>query len=413
MIEMEMAKPKLWTKNFILISLVNLNLGLNYFLLMIIVSEYAMIKFKVLPSQGGLATGIFIFGALFARLFTGKYIGWLGQKRLLYGGLILSFVTTSFYFLANSFYLLLAVRFLHGMSFGSVSTSAGTIVANIVPRERCGEGIGYYGLSVTIASAIGPFLGMLLSMHGSYTTIFAACTVAAVLNLIITLFLSVKDVKLTAKQLSELKSFKLNNFIEPKAVPISFFCMLIFFCYSSVLSFLSAYAKEINLMDAASFFFIIFSVVIFLSRPVVGRLFDSKGENVIMYSAIAVMAIGLIVFSQAYYGFMLLAAAVFIGLGYGAIQSSGQAIAVKATEKHRMGLATSTFFMLGDIGMGTGPYVFGTAISLVGYRGMYTGVAIIMLGCLFLYYVLWGKNASRSREMNREKEHQSLKKEAV
>lgn len=408
-----MGKQKLWTKNFILVTLINLNLGLNYFLLMITVSEYAMAKFGVLPSQGGLAAGIFIFGALIARLFSGKYIGWIGQKRLLSGALILSFVTTSFYFAANSFYLLLVARFLHGLSFGSVSTGTGTIVANIVPKERCGEGIGYYGLSVTIGSAIGPFLGILLSRHGSYTMIFTACTIVAALNLVIVPFLSVKNVKMTGKQLSELKSFKLRNFIEPKALPISLVCMLVFFCYSSVLSFLSAYAKEINLMNAASIFFIIFSAVIFLSRPAVGRLFDSKGENVIMYSAVSVLAIGLIIFSQARYGFMLLGAAVFIGLGYGAIQSSGQAIAVKATEKHRLGLATATFFMMGDIGMGTGPLVFGTAISLIGYRATYLGVSIIVAACLFLYFLLHGKNAAHGAAVKKEAADETRSKAAI
>ncbi len=408
-----MGKQKLWTKNFILVTLINLNLGLNYFLLMITVSEYAMAKFGVLPSQGGLAAGIFIFGALIARLFSGKYIGWIGQKRLLSGALILSFVTTSFYFAANSFYLLLVARFLHGLSFGSVSTGTGTIVANIVPKERCGEGIGYYGLSVTIGSAIGPFLGILLSRHGSYTMIFTACTIVAALNLVIVPFLSVKNVKMTGKQLSELKSFKLRNFIEPKALPISLVCMLVFFCYSSVLSFLSAYAKEINLMNAASIFFIIFSAVIYLSRPAVGRLFDSKGENVIMYSAVSVLAIGLIIFSQARYGFMLLGAAVFIGLGYGAIQSSGQAIAVKATEKHRLGLATATFFMMGDIGMGTGPLVFGTAISLIGYRATYLGVSIIVAACLFLYFLLHGKNAAHGAAVKKEAADETRSKAAI
>jgi MFS family permease len=410
---MKMGKQKLWTKNFILVTLINLNLGLNYFLLMITVSEYAMAKFGVLPSQGGLAAGIFIFGALIARLFSGKYIGWIGQKRLLSGALILSFVTTSFYFAANSFYLLLVARFLHGLSFGSVSTGTGTIVANIVPKERCGEGIGYYGLSVTIGSAIGPFLGILLSRHGSYTMIFTACTIVAALNLVIVPFLSVKNVKMTGKQLSELKSFKLRNFIEPKALPISLVCMLVFFCYSSVLSFLSAYAKEINLMNAASIFFIIFSAVIYLSRPAVGRLFDSKGENVIMYSAVSVLAIGLIIFSQARYGFMLLGAAVFIGLGYGAIQSSGQAIAVKATEKHRLGLATATFFMMGDIGMGTGPLVFGTAISLIGYRATYLGVSIIVAACLFLYFLLHGKNAAHGAAVKKEAADETRSKAAI
>ncbi|MGI6649006.1 MAG: MFS transporter [Bacillota bacterium] len=402
---MNLEKIGLWTKDFVIISLVNFSIALNFYLLMIIISEFAMNKFKALPSEAGLAAGIFIFGALIARLLSGKWIGIIGQQNTLYTGLILGLATTSLYFVANSVMLLLVIRFLHGISFGIASTATGTIVANIIPKIRCGEGIGYFGLSVTVASAIGPFIGMFFSQHGSYSMIFAACTIVSAFNIVIALFLSTGDERLTREQLAELKEFKLSNFFEPKVIPISVVCMVIFFCYSSVISFLSVYSKEINLMGAASFFYVVFAAVIFFSRPVVGRLFDSKGENLIMYSAILIFMIGMITFSQAHYGYMILLAGALIGLGYGAIQSSGQAIAVKATEPHRMGLATSTFFMLADVGMGIGPLIFGLVIFFTSYREMYMGVAIIVAVSLLLYYLLHGRTVKSEEKIIMKSKH--------
>ena len=55
------------------------------------------------------------------------------------------------------------VRFIHGIAFGFSSTATGTISSRLIPEERKGEGIGYYGLSVTLASAFGPFLGLVLN----------------------------------------------------------------------------------------------------------------------------------------------------------------------------------------------------------------------------------------------------------
>lgn len=392
-----MNKPKLFTKDFVIISFINFLVAINFYLLMIIISEFAMNKFDSSPGEAGLVAGIFVFGALIARLFSGRWIGRIGQKKILYIGLILGLATTCLYFGTNSVIFLLVIRFFHGTSFGIASTAAGTIVANIIAKERCGEGIGYYGLSVTVATAIGPFLGMFISQHGSYSMIIAACTIVAAFSLVIALFLSASDVKLTEEQLEKMKGFKLNNFFEAKVISISIVCMVIFFCYSSVISFFSVYSKEINLVEAASFFYIVFAAVIFFSRPFIGRLFDSKGENLIMYSAILIFMIGMIVFSQAHYGYMLLLAGVLIGLGFGAIQSSGQAIAVKATEPHRMGLATSTFFMLADVGMGIGPLIFGLVIPFTGYRGMYISVAIIMAVCMLLYYLLHGNDENREK----------------
>jgi MFS family permease len=85
-------------------------------------------------------------------------------------------------------------------------------------------------------------------------------------------------------------------------------------------------------VDAAGFFYIVYAIVVLAARPLIGRLFDSKGENLIMYSAILSFAIGMVVFSNARFGWMLLTSAALIGFGFGAVQTGGQAIAVKSAE---------------------------------------------------------------------------------
>ncbi len=390
----KMDGTKLWTKDFLIVSFVNFFVALNYYLLMIIISEYAMTRFEAPPSLAGLAAGIFIFGALVARLISGRCIGQIGQRKILYSGLAIGLVTTLLYFFVNGIPLLIVIRFLHGTSFGVASTATGTIVASIVPRERCGEGIGYYGMSTPLATAIGPFLGMYISQNADYSAIFMVCSIISAASILMAIFLSVKDVKLTNNQLEEMKGFKIGSFIEPKVISIAVTSLAVCFCYSSVISFLSVYAKEINLVDAAGFFYIVYAIVVLAARPLIGRLFDSKGENLIMYSAILSFAIGMVVFSNARFGWMLLTSAALIGFGFGAVQTGGQAIAVKSAEPHRMGLATSTYYMLCDIGMGAGPLIYGFIIPLAGYRRMYTGVAIALAACILLYYLLHGKKAA-------------------
>ena len=53
-------------------------------------------------------------------------------------------------------YLLLN-RLLHGFAFGIAGTATGTIIAQVIPMSRKGEGIGYFALSMTLATAIGAF----------------------------------------------------------------------------------------------------------------------------------------------------------------------------------------------------------------------------------------------------------------
>jgi MFS family permease len=371
---MGLTKSNLWTKNFIIITLVNFLAALSFYLLMIVISEFAMSTFNSSPGEAGFSASIFIIGALIARLFTGKWIARTGYKKMLCMGVIASLIMTLTYF---------------GV------TSAATIVADIVPRERSGEGIGYYSLSQTLATAIGPFIGMFLSQHGNYSIIFAACAIVSGISLVMVPFLSLRNMEFTDEQMKEMRGLKLSHFVEFSVIPISTICLVIYLCYSSIVTFLSLYAKEIHLIDAASFFFIVYAVVVLISRPAVGRLFDLKGENSIMYPAILIFSTGMFLFSHSYHGYALLLAAALIGLGLGAIQSSTQAIAIKIASSHRLGLANSTYFMFSDIGMGIGPLLVGFLIPFIGYRGMYTVVAIIALACLLFYYLLHGKKAIR------------------
>ena len=116
-----------------------------------------------------------------------------------------------------------------------------------------------------------------------------------------------------------MKGFKLKDFFEIKAVPISIIIAIMGFAYSGILSFITSYAKEIDLMEAASFFFIVYAVFILISRPFTGRLLDQKGDNIVIYPALLLFVIGLVILSQAHHGFTLLLAGALIGLGFGTV----------------------------------------------------------------------------------------------
>jgi len=387
------TKQKLWTRDFVIITLENFLVALSFWLLMTVVSKFASDRFGVSTALAGLATSIFIIGSVIGRPMCGKWVHRIGQTRMLYVGVGLSLALTLLYFTVSSVALLLLIRLLHGAAFGVSHVAAGTIVAGVVPRERYGEGIGYFTLSQIIATAIGPFIGLRLIQSSSFDSVIIACAIASAVALVILPLLSVKNLALTAEQLVETKGLKLSSYIEPKAAPIALVAMLIYLCYASVISFLALYSEEVRLVGAAGFFFLVYAAVMFVTRPLVGRRFDARGENSVMYPAIPIFALGLAMFSQARHSSLLLLAAVVMGLGFGAIQSAGQATVVKITPLHRRGLATSTFYTFADVGSGIGPLLCGLIIPFTGYRGMYVAVAVVAVGSLILYYVLYGRRA--------------------
>jgi MFS family permease len=385
-----MNKPKLWTKDFIIVSSVNFFLTLVFYLLIVIIGVYAVEQFHATTSQAGLVTGIFIVGALFGRLFTGRSIDQIGRKKTLFFGLGLFTITILFYFIQIGIGFLLLTRFLHGMALGIASTATGTIVAQIIPNKRKGEGIGYYSMSATLATAIGPFIGLYMSEHTSMQMIFTLCLALGIFSFITAFFVFVPQVA-DSTEASEKKGITLSQFVEPKAVPIAIITLVVAFCYSSVLSFINFYAIEIDLVSTASFFFLVYSIAVLISRPFTGRLMDVKGANYVMYPAFFLFAAGMIVLASAHNSFTLLLGGALIGLGFGNMQSCTQAIAVKLTPPHRMGLATSTFFIFLDAGLGFGPYLLGFPISIMSYAMLYMILGIVVLASSGLYFVLHGK----------------------
>lgn len=391
----KLVKQRLWTKDFLLDTIINFILYLIYYLLMVNITVFATEELHTSLSAAGLVSGIFVLGILVGRLLSGKWIEKIGRRKTLYIGALLYFIVTFFYFTAHDVSILCIIRFLHGLAFGVAATATSTIITSIIPSTRRGEGINYYALSTSLASAIGPFLGMFFHQLAGFNFIFIFCTSLLGINVILTLFLNVEEIELTEKQLADLKGFKIESFIEYSTLPIAIIAIIVGLCYSSVLSFLDAYARVLNLVSAGTFFFVVYAMTVTITRPFTGILFDRKGENSVIYPCYIFLAIGLLILSQTHQGWVLLLAGAFIGLGYGTFFSNGQAVSVKIAPPHRMALATSTYFLFLDFGLGIGPFLLGFLRPMFGFPGIYRATAVLSLFCLFLYYELHGKKVRK------------------
>jgi len=399
-----MNKERLWTKEFIVITIINFFLLLSMYLLLVTIVPFVTGEFNVSTSMAGFVAGIFVIGCLFGRLATGRYMERIGFNKTLLFGLIFFFLTTALYFAAFNIYVLLIIRFLHGISVGIATSAAGSIVALQIPSSRSGEGISYFSMSNVLSTAIGPLVGILLSQYADYNMIFLFSLVLGSIALVISF--SIQEHVVETEELPKVANKKkiLSSFLEYKVIPISLVMFIGSFTYSSVLSFLTVYADEINLIEVASFFFLVFAMAISISRPFTGRLLDAKGANIIIYPCLIIFAIGMLVLSQANNGIILLLAAIFIGIGYGNLQSITQALAIKVVPKNRVGLATSTYFIFLDLGFGLGPLIHGTLIKTIGYRGLYLSLVFVIIFLFILYFFLHGR---KERKYSR-KEDESI-----
>ncbi|MDN5951818.1 MAG: MFS transporter [Loigolactobacillus coryniformis] len=388
-------EEKLFNKGFLTITIINFIVYLVYYLMMVIIAVVAHDQLHASFGQAGLASGIYIIGTLIARLVMGKELELIGRKRVARWGAILYLITTIAYLAVPTIAVLAGVRLLNGFAYGMTSTALNAIVTEFIPEKRKGEGINYYGLSTSLAAAIGPFIGLLLLNATSFQFIVILSAILIGISMVALFAVKINNVTLSAAHLAELKSWKVSSFIEFKVLLIAGIGFLMGLSYSSVLAFLASYAETLHLVAISSFFFVVYAGIVTLTRPMSGRIFDRFGENYVMYPSYLFLAFGLVILAFAHNGFVLLLSGAFIGLGYGTFMSNGQAVTLKLVTSHRIGIALSTYFIGLDLGLGVGPYVLGALHNSLSFRELYLVSAVIPIVSAILYLLFYRPNKAK------------------
>jgi len=169
---------------------------------------------------------------------------------------------------------------------------------------------------------------------------------------------------------------------------------LVFFAYGGVLTFIPMYTRSLGMGGSTSLFFLVFALVIVVTRPFVGYLFDHHGPNATVYPGFDFFSLGFILFSLAGNLTVLLLSAAVLGIGFGALAPAFQTLAVQSAPASRAGVATSTYFWSLDISVGLAAAVLGVAANAFGYPFMY-GVICLSSSLLGLaYYFFWRRSLS-------------------
>ncbi len=457
------ASQPLWTRSFVAGTLLNFCIAGNYFMLMVVMTAYALNVYQAPAAVAAFCASAFIVGTLFSRFVAAALMERFGRMPVLVAACVAEVALTALYLLNEPVGALIGVRLVHGFSYGVASTVIATIITSIVPPERKGEGIGYFMLSITLGSAIGPFAGIFLANNFGYPVTFAVAGLLVALSIPAALLLRlpretrVKGRKAAAQEevaaaeeavggvvadapieearfeaaavqagraadgkvagsatcpacagagddcpvctripsthLEEVVAEKVRRsplvrFVEAGVLPIALVCGLLFFGYSSLLTFLTPYANEIGLGRAASVFFVAYALAMFVTRPFTGRAFDSVGPHPVMIPAFFSFAAGMVVVAFAANDWMLLGAALLLGFGVGTVQSCGLAMAVRVSSDERLGVANATFYMLLDVGVGIGPVLLGVRVPLIGYSALYLCMAAVGLLAFALFLVV-------------------------
>lgn len=384
--------PRLWTRNFVLAIITNLFIGMVFYLLMTSMAQYAVQRFAADQSAAGFAASAFILGAVVSRALGGKMLDFVGRRRTLLGALIVFVASSLLYIPVDRFALLLVVRFVHGIAFGAGNTALAASVMGLIPPSRRGEGTGYFGISITMATAVGPFLAVTLSNRIGHTALFVACAVFSVAGLIAALFLRLPERTPSPEEVANRWRLRLSDVVDPSALPIATLMLVAGGAYSGILTFINSYGLSRGLSNETSLYFLVYAVSVLVVRLFVGRIQDGRGDNAAMYPAIVLFAMGLAALAIAPGAAGFVAAGVLTGFGFGALMPCAQAIAVTRAPDSRVGYATATFYLLLDIGTGIGPIALGLVVGAAGFPAMYAILAGVVACLTVLYHFVHGRN---------------------
>ena len=110
----------------------------------------------------GIVLSGYTLTALLIRPFSGYIVDSFPRKLVLLVSYFLFFFMFAGYIVATSLTLFAILRTVHGAPMGAVTVANSTVAIDVLPSSRRAEGIGYYGLSNNLATAIAPMVGLLV-----------------------------------------------------------------------------------------------------------------------------------------------------------------------------------------------------------------------------------------------------------
>ncbi len=373
-------KEQLWTKDFILFCLSYLLLAAGFYFLLPTLPVFVTEVLGEDKSKIGYIIGFYALSALLIRPFSGYALDFLGRRRVYLISLLMFTLATFLYSYAATFLGLLMLRLFHGLGWGMVTTGGGTIPADLVPKQRRGEGIGYFGLSITLAMAIGPLLGLWMLQETSFDFLFYATFGITVISLGLAYLVKYPDIAVDSKPSTEAKvTHQKRKVFETKASHASVVVFLFCVAYASVFSFVAVFSQENKLGHSGLFFFLL-AIGVGISRPLAGKLMDRKGPNQIMSLSFLLGFIGFITlsFSSQYLSLFLLSGFI-IGIGCGSIIPTLQTMIMNMVLPERRGAANATYYAAVDLGISVGSVVLGYVATWISTAFMFRVCALMFI----------------------------------
>lgn len=387
-----MGKERLVTSSYCFILAANFLLYFGFWLLTPVLPFYLSEIFHSSNTTIGIVLSCYTISSLCIRPFSGYLLDAFARKPLYLLAYFIFTLIFAGYMVAGILAMFIIFRIIHGVSFGMVTVGGNTIVIDIMPSSRRGEGLGYYGLANNIAMSIGPMFGLLLHNGGApYITIFTYALGSCILG-----FLCACLVKTPYKPPVKREPISLDRFILLKGLPAGFSLLLLSIPYGMTTNYVAMYAHQIGITAETGFFFTCMAVGMAISRLFSGRLVDKgmittvilSGIYLVCFCYFALTACGWLVnWSHDFTTALFFLIALLLGIGFGTMFPAYNTLFVNLAPNSQRGTATSTYLTSWDVGIGIGMLTGGYIAEIASFRMAYCFGAILTIVSLIYFHL--------------------------
>ena len=397
-----MKKNKLVTPSYCFILAANFLLYFGFWLLIPVLPFYLDEIFSVSKSTIGIVLSCYAIAGLCIRPFSGFLLDTFARKPLYLIAYFIFMLIFAGYIVAGTLTFFIILRIVHGLSFGMVTVGGNTLVIDIMPSSRRGEGLGYYGLTNNMAMAVGPMFGLFLHNAGiSFNTIFSCALAACCLGM-----LSASLVKTSYRPAIKREPISLDRFILMKGLPAGFSLMLLSIPYGMTTNYVAMYANQIGIKAETGFFFTFMAIGMAVSRLFSGKLVDKGYITQVIMTGLYIVCICYFSLTSCgwlitdYYDIVVpvfFLIALLIGIGFGIMFPAFNTLFVNLAPNSQRGTATSTYLTSWDIGLGSGMLIGGYIAEISTFRTAYLFGSMLTVVSLIYFKIKAGPHFRKNK----------------
>ncbi len=392
---MEYQRPtKMWNWKFIYLFAVSIIVNCAINMITPVLPKY-IVSMGYSNTIAGTLNSMLSITALVARPISAAAADRLDRRMLVIASTGVISVTAILYYSLTSLPLLFITRIIQGVGFSMLGTVIHAYALNFVPEDCIGKGVAYFGLTYTVALALGPVIGLGLVEKVGFGASFLTAAGLCIFGL--AAMILVKGMKVPTperKTESGIKQkVKLSDFFATELIPIMLFTVAFSLGSAMTSNFLALVGDERGIANI-SLYYTVYSVLLFAIKPVIGGLIDrSTYSPYIIIPSFIFEALAMFTLGFANNIALVVLAAVFVSLGVGVNQPATQAECHRRLGHEHSGLAVASYYIGADVGNGVGAILGGVLSDKYGFGSTFyiTAAIIVVFGIFYFFYRKYSK----------------------